>query len=98
MPRNAYGDDDDDFDSYADEDLDIDESPDGEYDDYDEDEDDLTECPACGAEIHDLSEQCPVCGEYIVHSTDWRTGRPWWFLALGGLGILATIVVVCLSN
>lgn len=89
MPRNTYGDDDD-FDSYADEDLDIDESPDDEYDD-EEGEPDLMDCPACGAEIHDLSEQCPLCGEYILRSTDWRDGKPWWFLALGGLGILATI-------
>jgi predicted RNA-binding Zn-ribbon protein involved in translation (DUF1610 family) len=96
MPRNTYGDEDD-FDSYADEDLDINESPDEFDEDEDEDETDLTECPACGAEIYGLSEQCPVCGEYITHSTDWRQGRPWWFVALGTLGILATIAVLCLT-
>ena len=63
-----------------------------EDDDYQDDDDtsqDLSECPNCGATIFDDSVACPRCGEYITHSSHPFAGRPWWWLALGALGIIA---------
>lgn len=66
---------------------------------FDDDEDDQTvECPECGAAVYEDAEQCPTCGNYIVHSTSqsdylWRN-RPTWWVILGLLGILAVIVAM----
>lgn len=64
--------------------------------DYPDDDESLTQpCPACGADVYEDAEQCPVCGEYIT----WRTGDIWagrsiGWIVLGLLGILATILVL----
>ena len=47
--------------------------------------------PLCGEEIYEQTEQCPHCGDYVTHSTSALAGRPLWFIALGLLGIAATI-------
>jgi len=67
-------------------------------DEYPDDEDDSTDtmaCPRCGAEVYEDAVRCPVCGDYIGHSggTAW-TGRPFWWILLGVLGILALIAVL----
>ncbi|TWT85974.1 hypothetical protein Pla123a_07820 [Posidoniimonas polymericola] len=69
--------------------------PDDDY--YDDDEAELVDCPACGAAIYEEAEQCPVCGEYITHSTSPWAGKPGWWVALGMLGIIAMIVAMALS-
>jgi hypothetical protein len=75
-----------------------------EYDDdYDEELGDdesseLVSCPGCGAEIHEESEQCPVCLSYITHPTSIWYGRPWWWLALGALGIIGVILALALNR
>ncbi|MCA9071332.1 MAG: hypothetical protein KDA84_20530 [Planctomycetaceae bacterium] len=52
-------------------------------------------CPECGAEIYDDLELCPHCGYFIEdRSNDSLGGRPGWFVVLGVLGILATILVL----
>ena len=70
-----------------------------EEEDWDEnhwDDDDDAEtvpCPECGEEVYEEAEQCPYCGQYIVHSGRgyvW-SGRPTWWIVLGILGILAVI-------
>jgi hypothetical protein len=48
-------------------------------------------CPECGESVYEESPQCPYCGVYITHNTRPLAGKPWWFLALGLLGILAVI-------
>ncbi|SFI88264.1 SIR2 family protein [Planctomicrobium piriforme] len=63
----------------------------------DSDEADTIPCPSCGAEIHEDSPQCPVCGDYVIH----RPGRVWdgkplWYIALALLGIIAVIGTVLL--
>lgn len=78
--------------------MEIEETWDDEYDEWDdgydedEEEDDYTvECPECGADVYDDVDQCPACGNYIVHSTSVWSGRPTWWIVLGILGILAMI-------
>lgn len=77
-------------DSY-DDDLD-----DDEFDDEDDSSDDLLDCPHCGAAIYDDSVSCPVCGEYVTFGTHAFSGKPWWWLALGVLGVLALLASLLL--
>jgi hypothetical protein len=62
----------------------------------DPDESDVVTCPACGADVYEDAEQCPACGEWITGPTHPLSGRPWWFTALGVIGILATIATLAL--
>ncbi len=71
------------------------------FDDFDDpsewDDDDAAElisCPHCGAEIYEESEQCPHCGDYIIAGTSPLAGRPLWWIALGLLGVVATVAVL----
>jgi predicted amidophosphoribosyltransferase len=48
-------------------------------------------CPACGADIYEEAEQCPVCGEYVVHNSSALAGKPGWYLLLAVLGVIAVI-------
>ncbi len=69
-----------------------------EWDDaYDDDDGEsyVVPCPNCGTEVYEDAEQCPSCGEYIVPGganplTGWS---PWWVL-LGFLGVVATIIAL----
>jgi hypothetical protein len=62
---------------------------------YDEDGDSLTStCRACGAEVYEDAEQCPACGEWITSSSSPWAGKPLWWIALGGLGILAVLAAL----
>jgi zinc ribbon protein len=75
-----------------------DELGDDEFPDEDEFDDDSSltvECPECGAEIYEDAVQCPVCGTYVTHRAGhvW-SGRPTWWIAVGVLGILATILAL----
>jgi RNA polymerase subunit RPABC4/transcription elongation factor Spt4 len=75
---------------WSDDELRDDEYPD-EEDAYDEEETLTTSCPACGAEVYEDAEQCPVCGNYITHSTSpWQGRSPLW-IVLGTLGALALL-------
>ena len=75
----------------------------GWNDEYQDDEaHDLTaesetvECPECGADVYEDTERCPVCGNYIVHSSSgylWND-RPTWWIVIGFLGILAVVVAL----
>ncbi len=61
-----------------------------------EDEDDFETlaCPSCGADIFEDAEQCPACGDYVVFSDAALSGWPWWFVALGLIGIVAVILAL----
>lgn len=66
------------------------------FDEGAEDEDGETAvlpCPSCGAEIYEDAERCPSCGDFITRRRlrGWE-GRPWWWVALGLVGIGAVIV------
>lgn len=71
------------------------ELPDEDEEGYgdDEGESSTVDCPACGAEIYEDSEQCPVCGEYVTHSTSAWDGKPLWWVILGLAGIGAVLYV-----
>jgi hypothetical protein len=75
---------------FSDDDLDDREFPD-EPDEDEDDESELVECGHCGAEIYEDSPQCPVCGEYLSASTSAWSGRSWWWIAAGLVGIAAVI-------
>ncbi|WP_169976931.1 zinc-ribbon domain-containing protein [Tautonia rosea] len=72
---------------------------DDDSEDWDEDPDDWDDddesavlpCPSCGAEVYEDAEQCPHCGEFIVRRLRVWEGRPWWWVAMGLLGIGAMI-------
>lgn len=78
---------------FADDDLDDDEYPDDDYTD-DDDEADTRECPRCGADNYEDALQCTLCGHYLSSETGVWSGRSWWWMALGALGIIATIVLL----
>jgi hypothetical protein len=71
-------------------------------DDWDEEPDEadgpdcveLIPCPHCGTDVYEEAERCPECGEYIVADTHPFAGRPWWWVALGVLGILAAVLAL----
>ena len=48
-------------------------------------------CPACGADIYEEAEQCPVCGDYVVHGRSALAGKPGWYLLVAVLGVIAAI-------
>lgn len=66
-----------------------------EADEPDWDDDDpaaeTVPCPACGADIYEEAEQCPVCEEYVVHNQSVLAGKPGWYLLMAVLGVIAVI-------
>lgn len=81
--------------SWGDDDWD-DEYVDEAYDD--DDEIFTVECPECGADIYEDAEQCPICGNYVLHASSgylWKD-RPSWWIVLGLLGILAVIFALAI--
>lgn len=74
-----------------------DDWPEDDYpDEYDDDQSLTVECSECGEEVYEDAEQCPSCGNYIIHSSSgyvWKN-RPSWWIALGLLGIMAVILAM----
>lgn len=72
---------------------DEDDWDDPEPDDFDDDVLEMLHCPECGEDIYEDSEQCPHCGMYVKPggSTSALSGKPWWFVLLAILGIVAVI-------
>lgn len=60
-------------------------------DSWDDDDVDLVACPQCGADVYEEAERCPYCGSYIVRSSSLWQNKPWWWVALGLVGIMAVI-------
>jgi hypothetical protein len=52
-------------------------------------------CPECGGEVYEESDHCPECGHFLeslpAHPL---LGKPGWFVILGLLGILATLIAL----
>ncbi len=74
-----------------------DDWPEEDWDEDNWDDDDVESytvaCPECGTDVYEDAEQCPACGNYIVHSSSayvWQ-GRPVWWIVIGLLGIIAVI-------
>jgi hypothetical protein len=77
---------------------DWDDDDENEFDDYGLDESDdetgTVKCSSCGIEVYEEAEQCPSCGDYIVHSTSVWDGKPIMWVVLGLAGIFAVILVL----
>ncbi len=71
---------------------------DDEYPDVDdpfEEADGWYQCPACGQPLVDALDFCPFCEQYIIPVTMTRSSlKPMWWIFLGMLGIVATLLVV----
>ncbi|WP_299466340.1 zinc ribbon domain-containing protein [uncultured Gimesia sp.] len=78
------------------EDWDWDRDDDVEYEEESDFDDELeTEtvpCTNCGAEVYEDAVSCPVCGEYVGINTHPFSDRPRWWITLGILGVIATIL------
>jgi len=75
--------------------LDEKEWPDEEEDDLDDSSADLLQCPSCGAAVHEETQRCPNCGEWItpVHSAPtWR--RAAWFI--GALIVILGLILAAI--
>jgi predicted nucleic acid-binding Zn ribbon protein len=58
-----------------------------------DDDEPTVECPYCRAEIHEDSQRCPRCGEYISAEDAAPSARkPWWLI----LGVIVCLYVVYL--
>ncbi|GEM_PF-2881575 len=51
-------------------------------------------CAQCGMELYEDAFQCPRCGAYVEVDTHPLSGRPLWWILLGLLGLIATIVAL----
>jgi hypothetical protein len=84
--------------AWSDDDLEDHEFPD-EDDDFDDEEATLTrECPRCGVDIYEDVEQCPLCGTWLTSQATAWSGRSWWWIALGLLGIIAMVLALSLGG
>jgi predicted nucleic acid-binding Zn ribbon protein len=74
-----------------DEDHDWDEA-DSDHDDADEDdnEEPTIVCPNCRRQIHEDSQRCPYCEQYITEEDRERSSQPWWII-LGAILALGMV-------
>ncbi len=71
----------------TDEDWVVDEAADP---DPDEDDDDVLACPSCRSEVHEDTQQCPHCGDWII-PVDPRGGSKRWVWV-----VVAVLLIVSL--
>ena len=78
------------------------------YDDYDDEYDDeydqpwdddspeeTVPCSHCGEDVYEDAVQCPACGSYITRSSSSvYEGKPIWWILLGVIGTVATILAL----
>jgi hypothetical protein len=85
MPH--YDDDswDDSWDDGYDDDMDDDDA-------YNDDDEPTVACPHCRAEIHEDSQRCPVCGEYISTEDAPYQPKPVWIV----IGVAVCLLLVYL--
>ena len=63
---------------------------DEDEDDGDDEEEATIPCPNCKRPIHDESQRCPYCGEYILEEDAVPAHKPWWII----VGVLLAFYVV----
>ncbi len=83
--------------SWDDSSADSDEHEYPDADLWDEESTDTIECPACGADVYEDADQCPVCGEFLIPDTRVWAGKPTWWIALGMLGIIVLVAALILG-
>ncbi|QDT96314.1 zinc ribbon domain-containing protein [Gimesia aquarii] len=71
-------------------------APDDDYEDAGTDSDEFetatVPCSNCGADVYEEAVACPVCGEYVGVNTHPFSDRPQWWITLGVVGGIATIL------
>jgi hypothetical protein len=55
-------------------------------------------CPQCGADVAEEALRCAVCGQWMPQPPGVFAGRPWWWVALGLLGIAATLITLAFAH
>lgn len=76
---------------WDDSDRDLEEREYPEEPEDDDSDDGLMPCPYCQAVIHDETERCPRCGEYLSRESAPMDRPPLW-IALGVLAALAAVL------
>jgi hypothetical protein len=52
-------------------------------------------CPECGGEVYEDADLCPHCGYFLeALPTHPMLGKPAWFVIVGFLGVVATILAL----
>ena len=76
--------------------IEYDDNPDEELVDEEEDsDDDLLLCPSCKADVHEDTQQCPHCGDWITPVfRERRSKRLIWLVAAVLLIVAMTIMTV----
>lgn len=65
-------------------------------DDEGDDEDDLLICPSCRAEVHEDTQQCPHCGDWITPAYPSETIKQWIWKIAALLIILSFLLIAFL--
>lgn len=64
-------------------------------DDEDDDSiDDLLVCPNCRTDVHEDTQQCPHCGDWITPIYPGETAKQWIWKAVALLVILAFLIMI----
>jgi len=64
--------------------------------DGDDDDAEVLECPSCGARVHEETQRCPYCGDWIVPAYPRRRARRALWIIAACLVIAALIMTtVC---
>ena len=67
------------------------EVPNEEWVEEEEEEgDDLLACPSCGEAVHEDTQQCPYCGDWIIPVDPRERSRRW------GVAVVAILLVMAL--
>lgn len=67
-----------------------------EWADDGESEADLLVCPNCRAEVHEDTQKCPVCGDWITPVYPAEAGRKWIWTIAAGIVLLAFLLMAFL--
>ena len=54
----------------------------------DDDEEPTIPCPHCRRGIHEESQRCPYCGNYISGEDAPPRRKPWWRVLIGALLVM----------
>ena len=77
-------------DEWDDDDAERGENEDGVDDSPDEDDEPMMACPHCKKQIHEDSQRCPFCEQYISREDAPPARKPWWII----IGVLVCLYVV----
>ncbi|MEK6798881.1 MAG: hypothetical protein AABZ12_07955 [Planctomycetota bacterium] len=73
--------------------LDADEVP---VEDDNPEQEDMLLCPSCRRQVHEDTQQCPHCGDWITPVSDEHPLRRWLMVAIAVLLILTFVLPIVL--